>query len=136
MKKSRDSVEKQTRIRRTPAMPNRLRKIRLDHHMKQEEMARVLGLSHQYYTCLEHGKYNITADKIKILRDKFDVTADYILDFSDDGKRVHVSKSELDIINYLHQIDELDFTNSIREIVEVVYLNNKRKNYVKYFSNY
>ncbi len=127
MKKYRESGENQTRIRQTPAMPNRLKKIRQDHHMTQEEMASTLGLSRQYYTCLERGMYNITADKIKIVRDKFGVTADYILNFSDDGKRVHVSRVELDIINYLHQIDELDFTNSIHHLIEIVYLKNKKR---------
>ena len=107
--------------RKKPAIPTRIKQIRKEHHMTQQQMADLLGLSRQYYTCLERGMYDLTVDKLQTLNQEFGVTADYVLGF-DKGGKVQVSEDELELIKMLHKLNKPKVVTSLLELVKSIYL--------------
>lgn len=105
--------------RKKPALPTRIKQIRKEHHMTQQQMADLLGLSRQYYNCLEKGLYALTVDKLQTLNQEFGVTADYVLGF-DKGGKVQVSEDELELIKVLHEINNPKFSHSLLQIAKIV----------------
>ena len=108
-----------TSKRKKPAIPTRIKQIRKDHHMTQQQMADLLGLSRQYYTCLERGMYDLTVDKLQTLNQEFGVTADYVLGF-DKGGKVQVSEDELALIKVLHEINNPKFSYNLLQTAKCV----------------
>ena len=107
--------------RKKPAIPTRIKQIRKDHHMTQQQMADLLGLSRQYYTCLERGMYDLTVDKLQTLNQEFGVTADYVLGF-DKGGKVQVSEDELELIKVLHKLDNPKLVTSLLNLVKGLFI--------------
>ena len=64
-------------------LAQRMRALRLERQMKQEEMARQLGLSMSAYCRYERGEREPTASTIVALADFFAVSADYLLGRTD-----------------------------------------------------
>ena len=64
-------------------LAQRMRELRLERHMKQEEMARQLELSMSAYCRYERGEREPTASTIVALADFFAVSADYLLGRTD-----------------------------------------------------
>lgn len=64
-------------------LAQRMRTLRLERQMKQEEMARQLGLSMSAYCRYERGEREPTASTIVALADFFAVSADYLLGRTD-----------------------------------------------------
>lgn len=64
-------------------LAQRMRALRLERQMKQEEMARQLGLSMSAYCRYERGEREPTAPTIVALADFFAVSADYLLGRTD-----------------------------------------------------
>lgn len=64
-------------------LAQRMRTLRLERQMKQEEMARQLGLSMSAYCRYERGEREPTASTIAALADFFAVSADYLLGRTD-----------------------------------------------------
>lgn len=89
--------------------------------MTQQEMADLLGLSRQYYTCLEKGMYDLTVDKLQTLNQEFGVTADYVLGF-DKGGKVQVSEEELELIKVLHKLDNPKLVTSLLNLVKGLFI--------------
>lgn len=109
-----------SRQRKNPVVQTRMRQIRMEHHLTQGQMADLLGLSRQYYTCLERGLYDLTVDKILKLKQHFGVSADYILGYDPVGK-VPVSTDELELIQTLHKISAPDVTKGILNMAKSIY---------------
>ena len=107
--------------RKKPAIQTRIKQIRKEHHMTQQEMADLLGLSRQYYTCLEKGMYDLTVDKLQTLNQEFGVTADYVLGF-DKGGKVQVSEEELELIKVLHKLDNPKLVTSLLNLVKGLFI--------------
>lgn len=105
--------------RKKPAIPTRIKQIRKEHHMTQQQMADLLGLSRQYYNCLEKGMYALTVDKLQTLNQEFGVTADYVLGF-DKGGKVQVSEDELELIKVLHEINNTKFSYYLLQTAKCV----------------
>ena len=99
--------------RKKPAIQTRIKQIRKEHHMTQQEMADLLGLSRQYYTCLEKGMYDLTVEKLQ--------TADYVLGF-DKGGKVQVSEDELELIKVLHKLDNPKLVTSLLNLVKGLFI--------------
>ncbi len=57
----------------------RLRDLREDADKTQEDIARVLGTTQQYYGSYEAGKRPLPLDRLYILCNYYQVSADYIL---------------------------------------------------------
>ena len=57
----------------------RIRQIREDMGMTKEKFAKLLGISGQYLGVVEHGKSYLSIEKLKILCELTNLSADYIL---------------------------------------------------------
>lgn len=58
---------------------NRIKKIREDMGMTKEGFAKQLGISGQYLGLIERGQNYLSIEKLKVLCELTDLTADYIL---------------------------------------------------------
>ena len=68
---------------------SRLRDLREDNDLTQEEVAKILGTSRSYYGRYARGLHPMTADQIKTLAEYYGVTADYILGIIDEPKKIN-----------------------------------------------
>lgn len=64
----------------------RIRDLREDADLKQSEVARIINKSQQCYSHIENRKVNLYADDLRILCMFYNVSADYILGFTNDKK--------------------------------------------------
>ena len=64
----------------------RIRDLREDHDEKQETIAKLLGISQTYYSRYELGKVPIPLEKIIKLCIYYNISADYILGFTNEQK--------------------------------------------------
>ena len=62
----------------------RIRDLREDHDLKQENVARALGITQQQYQLYESGKRKIPIDKFMLLCEYYNVSADYLLCYTDE----------------------------------------------------
>lgn len=60
------------------ALYTRLKDLREDKELKQNEIAKILNISQQHYSLIETGKIETTFDKIIKLAKFYDVSLDYI----------------------------------------------------------
>lgn len=61
----------------------RLKDLREDHDLLQRDIAAFLGISQQYYSQYELGRYSIPIDLLIKLAQKYKVSLDYIVGLSD-----------------------------------------------------
>lgn len=61
-------------------MYRRIRDLREDHDLKQEDLARLLNCTQACYSNYENGKRDIPTETLRILADFYDVSIDYLLD--------------------------------------------------------
>ena len=61
----------------------RLRDLREDHDLYQKDIANLLGISQQYYSQYELGKYTIPLELLIKLAKEYHVSLDYIVGLSD-----------------------------------------------------
>ena len=57
----------------------RLRDLREDHDLTQQQIAELLGTTFQYYQKYESGVRQITVERLEILADFYHTSTDYIL---------------------------------------------------------
>lgn len=72
----------------------RIKTIRENMNMTKESLAKELGISGQYLGLVEHGKNYLSIEKLKILCDLTNLSADYIL-FGRDTNTVNNTKNIL-----------------------------------------
>ncbi len=72
----------------------RIKQIREDMGMTKEKFANLLGISGQYLGVVEHGRSYLSIEKLKILCDITNLSADYIL-FGKDGNLVNNTQQAL-----------------------------------------
>ena len=58
---------------------NRIRDLREDRDLSQSEIAKVIKTTQQQYSKIETGKADISGEKLKLLAEFYNVSADYIL---------------------------------------------------------
>ena len=68
--------------------------IRTKMGMTKEKLAKELGISGQYLGLVEHGKNYLSIDKLKILCELTNLSADYIL-FGKDSEKISNTKQTL-----------------------------------------
>lgn len=61
----------------------RIRKLRLEHHLSQTEVAKVLHVSQRSYSHYETGSRNIPVETLIVLCDYYHVTVDYMVGRTD-----------------------------------------------------
>jgi len=62
----------------------RIRDLREDRDLKQEELARVIRTTQQQYSKIETGKSDISGEKLILLAKYYRVSTDYILGLTND----------------------------------------------------
>ncbi len=60
-------------------MENRIRDLREDHDLTQQQVADAIGITQRKYSYVETGQQQLTADILIKLADFYDVSIDYIL---------------------------------------------------------
>ncbi len=65
---------------------NRLKEIREDKDLKQEEVAKALGIKQQQYSEYERGVVLISIEKLDKLADYYDTSIDYLVGRTDERK--------------------------------------------------
>lgn len=58
---------------------DKIRDIRVDHHLSQEDVARILGTSQTMYSRYERGASEMPIRHLVLLADYYHIPADYIL---------------------------------------------------------
>lgn len=66
----------------------RIRAMREDNDINQNEIAKLLQITQQQYSLYESGKRTIPIDYVIVLCKYFDVSADYILGLIDNPRRI------------------------------------------------
>ena len=61
----------------------RLRDLRIDHDLRQEDVAKILKTTSQAYGMYENGKRSLPIEYLIILAKYYEVSSDYILGLSD-----------------------------------------------------
>ena len=57
----------------------RIRDLREDHDLSQAQVARIIQTTQQQYSKIETGRSDISGEKLKLLAEFYNVSADYIL---------------------------------------------------------
>jgi len=65
----------------------RIRDLREDRDLSQSEIAKVIKTTQQQYSKIENGISDISGEKLILLAEFYNVSADYILGISDDKRR-------------------------------------------------
>ncbi len=98
---------------------SRLRDLRKKQKMTAEKMAEILGISVPYLYDLENGRRRLNQDLLNKIRDKFGVSADYILDGEQPPQNVPPFLAPEDmqkLEEYKRKLDET--VMQIKEIME------------------
>ena len=61
----------------------RIKDLRIDKDLKQEDIAKILGTTQQYYGQYEIGKRPLTIEHLITLCKYYNVSSDYVLGFTD-----------------------------------------------------
>ena len=61
----------------------RIKELREDHDLSQAVVARVLKTTQQQYSKIETGRSDISGEKLKLLAEYYQLSADYILGLPD-----------------------------------------------------
>lgn len=72
---------------------NRLRDLREDHDLKQQDVADILQISRPYYQCYESGKHEIPLRHCIILAKYYNVSIDYIAGIIPTPKKLSENKT-------------------------------------------
>ena len=74
----------------------RIRDLREDRDLTQMEIARVIKTTQQQYSKIETGKADISGEKLKLLAEFYNVSADYILGLTKEARPLKqvISKSK------------------------------------------
>lgn len=64
----------------------RLHDLRVDHDLRQEDVAQVLKITSQAYGMYENGKRSLPIEYLITLSQYYEVTSDYILGLNDNKK--------------------------------------------------
>lgn len=64
----------------------RIRDLREDHDLTQAQVAKIIKTTQQQYSKIETGRADISAEKLILLANFYNVSCDYILGLIDDPK--------------------------------------------------
>lgn len=108
-------------------LQDRLKELRKEHNFRQEEIAEKLGITTSAYGFYEQGKTIPNAVTIVFLADLYDVSADYLLGFTDIRKPYNIDSDDDLTIAAHHEGN--DWTDEELEEIEKFkeYIKSKRK---------
>ncbi len=67
---------------------NRIKDLREDNDLSQTTIAKVIKTTQQQYSKIELGKSDISGEKLKLLAEFYNISADYILGLTDEPRRL------------------------------------------------
>ena len=82
-----NSVKYYKKHRKGKFIMYRIRDLREDRDLSQSEIAKVIKTTQQQYSKIENGISDISGEKLILLAEFYNVSADYILGISDDKRR-------------------------------------------------
>ena len=91
---------------------NRIKELRAERKMKQEDLAGLLSVKRQSVSRYEKGTNDLDTDTIKLLCDIFDVSADYLLGWSP-HRKLTIAASDIKMLAAYHAASDRD-----REIID------------------
>ena len=71
-------------MKTTILLKERVRELRRQANLSQEQLGKVLGLTHKSISMLESGGRSTTIEKLVLLAEYFQVSTDYLLGITDD----------------------------------------------------
>lgn len=82
----------------------RIYDLRIDNDLTQEDVAKIIKTTKQNYGMIENGKRKLQIEDLIILCKYYDVTADYMLGFTDDPhhngtKAINITQRDNNTIN-------------------------------------
>lgn len=72
----------------------RIRDLREDRDLSQAQIAHVIKTTQQQYSKIETGKADISGEKLVLLAEFYNVSADYILGLTNEPKPLHLNKKK------------------------------------------
>lgn len=85
---------------------DRIKKLRLDHHLTQDELARILGISRSTIGMYETGKRTADYETLELIADYFNVDMNYLTGWSDDPSLSyweHEKQKSISYDTFIHQ---------------------------------
>lgn len=107
-------------------LKNRLRKLRKDANLNQEELGEKIGLSGRTISALERGESKPSPEDIIALSDFFKVSTDYLLKGVETERTI--SENEQEIIEIMRK--DSDFSEAVRKAAGF------KKKAINYLSHY
>ncbi len=65
---------------------NRIKELREDRDLSQSKIAEIIKTTQQQYSKIETGKSDISGEKLKLLAEFYNISADYILGLTDEER--------------------------------------------------
>ena len=102
-------------------MENRIKKLRLEHGMTQEQLAKRVNTTKANISMIESGKRNLTASTLQAFADVFNVTTDYLLGKTDNPNSVIIKVADSDgtITEVQHQLLDATKGMSVEDLIKI-----------------
>lgn len=100
-------------------IPKNIKKLRLQNHMTQADVAAALNLDTQYYAQLERGERNFTVEKLIMLCSILKTDIDSIIDIQTD---THLASEQTlkRVIDILSSLNESQLLLAERIIIDII----------------
>jgi len=109
----------------------KLKELRIEHKLTQNQIAALLNISREAYCMYENQKRQLNYESLCVLADFYHVTLDYLLGRSDHpGLAEPLNREETMLLNYYRDLDERGREN----ILDMAKLEYKRAAKAKNFS--
>ncbi len=92
-------------------MKHRIKDMREDHDLEQKDVARLLGISRQYYSRYELGQVELPIRHYITLASYYNVSIDYLCGATDTPKPLSVAKQKPDMLQKYDKLIEHYRTN-------------------------
>ena len=115
---------------------NRLRELRREFNMTQDELGKILGVVRSTISDYERNRLDINSTTLKKMSKLFDAPIDYILGNSDqryiDLEDMDVEKQLKQLINYIETSEHIKFKNVTQTKEKQYYIEKYLKNSLSY----
>ena len=102
-------------------MENRIKKLRLERSMTQEQLAKRVNTTKANISMIESGKRNLTASSLQAFADIFNVTTDYLLGKTDNPNSIIIKVADSDgtITEMQHKLLDATKGMTVKDLEEI-----------------